>query len=68
MGTKSNSSKLAKQTIPDGAGVRVPAGNANLGGYMVVVSAYQARKATWSADTRGTSAKIITCVLSVLCI
>ena len=43
-GSKSNSSKLAKQTIADGAWVSVTAGNANLGGYRAEVRAHSARR------------------------
>ena len=52
-GNKSNSSKLAKQTLPEGAGVTVMAGNANLGGYRAEVSRPYARRENIEGGYKG---------------
>jgi len=52
-GTKSNSSIFAKRTIPDGAGIEVRAGKADLGGYRVKVSAHYVRSADIERGQKG---------------
>ena len=51
--TKSNSSKLARQTIPDGAGRSITAGNANLVGYRAEVSGHDAKRENIECGPKG---------------